>query len=443
MTDHSKPKVNELSSGRASPKYSLAIWARQHRVSPELYEERRQTALRLAIEGINDGSIDSIDGISSPLSRKIQAHHGGKLFEMNRNWIETAQSWVCPCCRRNKFEIARVGSKGQILAKLVLHHDHMTDALEAAFHRVFVDSGSHKATNTGLALIERMAPAFSAYAPVLICEDCNNADAAAKKLISDIDGRIRFHSFSISQIYQFIVIGANSSHLVDEGKVFAAWALIRQAYFARMKLVHEVAKAAVLQDYWFEKYQSGIVPEPTLSNGYSNYNGLEFVSGEALFREMTSTAIKHVSNYSRWRTETQPARGKPPENFLAMIDSFPGSARMWGALPGDWRCPTCGRSKYETVSFSEGKISFHTHTPTRFSTAWNEIKHICAGCSNVVTAMKRELKGYGIDVEFAYDCISPESLRLLITARPHSPPLVDRKMAEALINNWRSGDRQN
>ena len=238
------------------------------------------------------------------------------------------------------------------------------------------------------------------------------------------------------------MINAHSSHLLDDAKVLALWALIRPAYVARMKLVHEVAKAAVLQDYWFERHEGDVISEPTLSNGYNNYNGLEFVSGEALFREMTTSTIKHTPNYSRWRTEKQPARGKPPENFLAMINSLPGCARMWAGLSSDWICPICDRSKYEIVNFAEGKISFHIHTPTRFSTGWNKIGYICAGCSNVVTAMKRELKGYGIDIEFTFDCISPEALRSLITARPHSPPLIDKKMAEALINDWRSRERQ-
>ena len=199
MTDPSDLEKSESASDEGGPKYSLAIWAKEHEESPEAFQARRKTALRLAIEGIKDGSIHSIDGIESPLSRKIQAHHRGRLFEMNRNWIETAQSWTCPCCRRGKFEISRLGGKGQILAKLVVHHDHMTDALKAAFHKVFVESCSHKATNTGLALIERMAPAFSAYAQVLICEDCNNADAAAKKIISAKDEKLGFIHFQLGR----------------------------------------------------------------------------------------------------------------------------------------------------------------------------------------------------------------------------------------------------
>lgn len=421
------------------PKHALAVWAKQNEPSPEIIQERREIALRLAIEGINDGSIDSLDGVGSPLSREIQAYHGVDLFEMNRNWIETAQYWRCPCCDRGKFEISRIGSKGQILTKLVEHHDHMADALKAAFNKVFVVSGTEQPTSTGLALIERMAPAFSAYPPVLICEDCNNADAAAKKVISNAFRKVEWHSFSIGKIRQFIIVRKHAPHSIDESEVLALWDLIRPAYVARMNLVYEVAKAAVLQDYWYERYKGETLAVPTLSNGFQRHNGLELVSGEALIREMARNTVKHSSNYSRWRTERQPAGGRPPSNFLAIIKSLPGCARMWEELSDDWKCPICERSKYETVKFTKDKISFHTHLPTRFSPTWGEIHHICGDCFNVVAAMKRELqKGFGIKVGYTFDCITPDELRTMLRARPHSPPLVNTEIAKALMCKWQS-----
>ncbi|ANI59545.1 hypothetical protein [Pseudomonas sp. GR 6-02] len=437
MTDHDGVSEGKKSLIQKGPKYALAAWAKQNELSLETIQERKEIALRLAIEGIADGSIDSLDGVESPLSRKIQAHHGIDLFEMNRNWVETAQSWKCPCCGRGKFEISRVGSKGQILAKLVEHHDHMADALKAAFNKVFVVSGTDKPTSTGLALVERMAPAFSSYPPVLICEDCNNADAAAKKVISSAGRKIEWQSFSIGQIRRFIIIQEHVPHSIDVAKVTELWGLVRPAYVARMNLVYEVAKAAVLQDYWYERYQGETMAVPTLSNGFQQYNGLEFVSGEALLHEMAKSTVKHLSNYSRWRTEVQRSGDKPPPNFLVIIESLPGCARMWAELKDTWQCPICERSKYKVVSYKKGKISFHTHLPTKYSAAWKSQGHICMGCFNVVAAMKRELeKGHGIKVGFTFDCITPDELRAIIHARPHSPPLVDAEMAKVLISKW-------
>lgn len=437
MVDHSGSSKNDKTLKQSNSKHALAIWSKRNEISREEIQERREIALKLAIEGIADGSIVSLDGVQSPLSKKIQAHHEIDLFEMNGNWIETAQYWTCPCCSRGKFAISRVGSKGQILAKLVEHHDHMSDALKAAFRKVFIVSGTVKPTSTGLALIERMAPAFSAYPSVLICEDCNNADAAAKKIISNTGRKVDWHSFSIGQISQFIIVRHHAPHIIDETKVLEIWSLARPAYVARMNLVYEVAKAAVLHDYWFERYLGETVPVPTLSNGHGRHNGLELVDSEALVREITKSTVKHNSNYSRWRTEQQVAGDKPPPNFLAFIESLPGCARMWAALSENWKCPVCERSRYEVVSYNKGKIGFHTHAPTRYSQAWKSIGQICIACFNVVTAMKRELHtGCGIDVSFTFDCITPDELRNIIHPRPHSPHLVDAQMAKTLISKW-------
>jgi rubredoxin len=418
---------------------ALAVWAKQNEASPEQLQEKRLIALELAIKGINDGTIDSLDGVGSPLSCEIKKHHGVEFFEMNRNWVETAQYWKCPCCERRKFDISRLGSKSQILAKLVEHHDHMADALKAAFNKVFVVSGTEKPTSTGLALVERIAPAFSAYAPVLICEDCNNADAAAKKIISAKGDRVDWQSFSIGQIRQFIKVRKHIPHGIDESKVMALWLLVRPAYVARMKLVYKVAEAAVLQDYWYERYPIGMVAVPTLSNGFQRYGGLELVDGEALGHEMAKSNIAHPANRSRWRNERKPAGSRPPANYMAMLLSLPGCARMWNELMDSWVCPICKRSKYEVVTFMKGKVGFQTHYPTRLSPAWKGIQQICMGCCSVVKALKWELeKGYGLKVGATFDCITPDQLRSIIRARPHSSPLVDERKAQQLINEWQA-----
>jgi rubredoxin len=439
VVDDDRISEGKKALNHEGPKYALAAWAKQNQLSPEVILERREIALKLAVEGIADGSIDSLDGVDSPLSRRIQKHHSVDLFEMNGNWIETAQYWKCPCCDRGKFEISRVGSKGQILAKLVEHHDHMSDALKAAFRKVFVTSGTDKPTSTGGVFVERIAPAFSSYPPILVCEDCNNADAAAKKVVSKTGRKIAWHSFSIGQIRQFITVREHAPHIIDEDNVFYIWELARPAYVARMNLVYEVAKAAVLQDYWYERYQGGVEPIPTLSNGFNRFNGLELISGEALIREMAKKTIKHSSNYTRWRTEKQPTGNQPPPNFLAIIESLPGCARMWGERADSWKCPICYRSKYEIVSYTKEKVSFQTYQPDQHNLAWRSTGHICKGCFNIIVAMKRELhKDHNIDVGFTFDCITPDELRSIIRARPHSPHLVDAEMAKALMIKWQS-----
>ena len=415
----------------------LALWANENSDSPETLQERQSTALRLAIECINNGTLDSLDSVNSPLSQEIKKHHKTEIFEMNSNWAETSQHWHCPCCGRSKFEISRVGSKSQILAKLVIHHDHMTDALKAAFHKVFLDSGTERPTNTGLAMIERMAPAFSAYAPILICEDCNNADAAAKKLLANKTLSVKWQSFSTGQIRQFINISNHSSHTINESNLLEVWARIRPAYVARMNLAYKVAEAAVLQDYWYEGYSPEIVAIPTLSNGHHRYGGLELINTESFSHEMAQHSIVHKPNMSRWRTESKPRGPVPPKNYLAMLLSLPGCARMWEELPNTWKCPICQRSKFESVSFVKGKSTFQTHLPSRSNRAWKGIQKICKDCTSTIMSIKWELvKEHGANIKDSFDCVTPAQLKTIITSRPHSPHLIDRNKSKLLIDQW-------
>ncbi len=417
----------------------LETWAKKNEEYYERIEKEKSDALAWVVKCISEGVLDCLDGVGSPLSSEIKAHHGVELFEMNRNWVETSQGWRCPCCDRNKLDVSRVGSKGQILAKLVEHHDHMEDALKAAFNKVFVESGVEVPTITGLAMVERMAPAFSSYARILICEDCNNADASAKKMLSGKGYRVEWQSFSIGQIKQFIRIDCHVPHEIDELKLMEVWRLVRPAYVARMNLVYQVAKAAALQDYWYERYPVGVVAVPTLSNGYHRYGILGLVNEEIFSREMLKDNISHKSNWSRWRTERKSAGNCPPSNYLAMILSLPGCARMWGELSDSWRCPICGRSKFEVVTFTKGKVSFQTHVPGRRSLAWRSVGQICMACCSVVKSMKWELeKGYGVDVNDAFSCITPDELRSIITARSHSSPLVNKQKAQKLVERWLS-----
>lgn len=416
---------------------ALAIWAKENEDEYNYSMERKATALKLAIQCINDGSLISVDGVGSPLSKRIKEFHECETFEMNSNWVETSQRWRCPCCERGKFEISRVGNKSQILAKLVIHHDHIEDALKAAFNKVFVESGTGDPTSTGLALVERMAPAFSSYAHILICEDCNNADTAAKKILTNNGFDVRFQSFSIGQIRQFIHVVNNFPHSILKSNVLSLWTVVGPEYKARMKLIYQVANAAVKQDYWYEAYPLGLVAIPTLSHGYGRYYGLELVNAEALSHEMAKDNIVHSSNWSRWRTDSKKPGSVPPDNYLAMLLSLPGCAKMWRELDEAWVCPICQRSKFEIVKFESNKVSFGTCKPTWSSPSWRVVKLICAGCCSVVNGMKSELRnGFKVELENTFDCITPAELRSIITARAHSFPIVDKKKAKELIDRW-------
>ena len=297
----------------------------------------RQEALTILVDCVNSGEIASLDGTLTPLAKRISAHHGVDDFEMNSNWICASQDWVCPCCERSKFQISRIGRKRQILAKLVIHHDHMGEALEAAFHCAFESAGTGVEQVEGRRLVERMQRAFAAYEEVLICEDCNNADTEAKK----IAGSPEYFSFSIGQITQFISSCVHQPHRVDALKVAYIWQQAQPAYDLRMQLIRSVAHAAATDAHWYEPYPRGTHAIPVL--GMRSESGdhaiRQWVSSEQLIKELGPKAPRSIANLSRWRNVSQKA-GKPlPANFLAMLRSEEVCARAWDSVPEDWRCP--------------------------------------------------------------------------------------------------------
>lgn len=154
----------------------FARWcSTQRRSDLEQLQAQREEALSLLVECINTGEIISLDGVQSSTSLKIKDHHRVDDFEMNSHWIGSSQAWICPCCGRSKFQVSRLGKKHQILAKLVIHYDHMGEALQAAFYAAFEQRRTEVEQIDGFRLFERMGHAFAAYEEVLVCEDCNNA----------------------------------------------------------------------------------------------------------------------------------------------------------------------------------------------------------------------------------------------------------------------------
>lgn len=392
----------------------------------------RKEALEVLVKSFERGEITSIDGVKSAGSRRIIEKHGDRPFEMNSNWICSAQDWVCPCCGRSKIDVSRVGAKEQILAKLVIHHDHMGEVMEEEFRASFVGEGIETPQIEGQRLVECMGNAFAAYEEVLICEDCNNADANAKKLV----GAPRYFSFSIGQMRQFIRATPNESHVIDEEEAKRVWSQAKPAYELRMRLIREVAHAAATDSHWYEPYKRTAIAVPMI--GYDRRVGVgrltEWMSIDDLCEALGRQAKLHDANLAKWRT-TKAKIGKPlPPNFLALLQSSEHLAKKWDGVSDEWRCPVCARSKYELVYVGEqGKIRFHL-VPTSGRGGWAQTKTICNHCQSTIMSLKLELsKHLGHTPRDSYGFVSPGELAGILVARPHSSHLIKTGAAAELF----------
>lgn len=411
----------------------FAQWSAQHEpIDYQTMLTLREEALPLLVKSVSDGEITTIDSVDSPLSTAIKAHHRLTDFEMNAHWIGSSQAWSCPCCGRSKFHISRVGKKNQILAKLVVHHDHMGEALKAAFHVAFEEAGTRDAQIEGNRLVERIGSAFAAYEEVLICEDCNNADTEAKKLLEAPS----FFSFSIGQIRSFIQSSAHHPHDVEADAAHQRWKEARPAYELRMELIRTVAHAAATDNHWYEPYDRTMQPIPTLGNGHRTGDTtiLKWVSTESLYKALGPQQKTAPRNLTRWRT-TIPKQGRPlPANFLAMLLSDEYRARRWEQVADDWSCPVCRRTKQEILYVGdEGKVSFHIST-NHGRGAWSSASEICNHCNSTLMSLKTEISELtGNRPRDSYAFVSPNELAGIIRARPHSPHTIHAPEAAVLV----------
>lgn len=407
-------------------------WYKTHSIPPDEQTRLNEEALKEIVASVNSGDVVILDGVDSPLSTKIKTHHCFNDFEMNSNWVLTSQEWTCPCCARSKFDIARPGNKGQILAKLVVHHDHMGDAMEEAFYTALREDGAHVEQTAGARLVQRIGSAFAAHEEVLICEDCNNADAEAARFI----GSPKHFTFSPNQISGFIQAQPHKSHKVDRTAIVKVWAAAKQAYELRMRLISDIAHAAATDSGWFESVANGLCAIPLFKNRANYFDDCigTWVSSGALVNALGPKKNISRPDLTRWRKPKKQNASEPlPQNYEAILLTLKGCATAWRSLSTDWICPTCGRSKFETIHWGKkGELCF-TKKETGANGGWQR-RTICHHCAASLMSLKWEV---GSRIENApndsYVYVTPDELTSILIPSPHCAHRIDGEKAESLV----------
>jgi rubredoxin len=136
----------------------------------------------------------------------LQQVHGAREVtrETLRRFHEVSPDWRCPACCRSKAEIARLDKNGHLLCRIVSHHDHFTD-----FARNSLEFEAWPVVEI----------AFKRFPPTLMCQDCNVADVAAKRVV---DAPQEF-SFAPHEITYFINVARNAPHTMNRAKVHIAY----------------------------------------------------------------------------------------------------------------------------------------------------------------------------------------------------------------------------
>lgn len=163
-----------------------------------------------------------LDGIWRQSLRDRVGALGGVLGanSLRAGFLLTPSWWRCPACLRDKLEIVRLTQSGTIYCRIVHHHDHTSDIEPGTFHRF----GMRKR-----------------FATVAMCEDCNFADAKAKKLIGAPD----WFSFSPREIGDFCKSKNGERPEPVETWVRSIW---------KSPLVQEHVALIERAEDWFERY---------------------------------------------------------------------------------------------------------------------------------------------------------------------------------------------
>ncbi len=121
--------------------------------------------------------------------------------------------------------------------------------------------------------------------------------------------------------------------------------------------------------------------------------------------------------------------------------------KKWRALPSDWRCPVCGRSPFELLTWTKSKTGYgapmgeyqwlaplhehHDHRTDGYAIAPRFLSTlICSDCNHAEGRAKRRLH---LPKWFSF---SPMELRHFVTGSPHNGVKIDldraREIYEAL-----------
>jgi rubredoxin len=396
--------------------------------------EEIQTLEKQLMEIGQKYGVPNIDTPNTTANTSIQMALGATDVEVNSIWIAAPPSWCCPCCGRAKRECARRGIMGQMLGKLVAHHDHIEDYIDVVLtERSSEQSMEGASSKDASKFIRRGMDLFARFDRVVVCEDCNNADANAKNGVA----ADRYFTFTPREISSFIVAKPNTVHEIDNVAVSRAYARAKPLYDRRVTSLRRLAEQALNGLSWYEPVDFlDLESEITRSacqalKMFGLHDAREWMLREMFFPKRKIDR-KHAP---AWRTKHVPAQRTPNESEIAFVIAGNQSYEM---LPQDWVCHCCARRKRDSIRWSQNSKKFMFVVGTR-NVRDDNAPHgkrsveVCEACGHVFQQCSKELRTYLGEVAPAYP-VTIDDVRGIIRPKPYSMHEVDGDAAQALID---------
>ncbi|MFZ6687673.1 hypothetical protein ACO0K0_08005 [Undibacterium sp. SXout11W] len=375
----------------------------------------------------------TLDGVMSPQTKALVKSHRCTGVDMDTLWAYTPTSWKCPACQRSKVEIARPNKNGDLMCRLVEHHDHMQDLLLSKFQSISASMQRVLADEAAKDFAKRSAPMVSAYDNTVICNDCNNADAAAKKLVKANSS----FSFSPKEILEFVIAVPYAEHRINQSVAANIWEQNRSTFDLRMKIVERIAEIAAKNEHWYQSMP--VQAHPAYIKKIAEATAQFRRAPYALRVLCGPTRQQPQKGLSDWRKKPVQDRPKVPTSGEIEHVAKVTSRKKWDLVPDDWHCPGCNRSKHQIVrptkqstwAFPIAQKLYRDVSSKLGCTTYTA----CDDCGNAAIAIVKEAARIAeVELEAYARQVGLDELRGFIRPRPHCSHRFDNDAADALVS---------
>lgn len=370
------------------------------------------------LEYASKHNLDGIDSEHTLNTQKLVKQFGANGVDMNINWALRSFDWKCPCCNRSKSQIVRLNKHGDLICHLHEHHDHTPDIAKELFTLASTRKTVVVADKESEKFVKKISNAFESYSPTVVCPDCNSADTSAKKIAQTH----MWFSFSPMDIERMIEVRDNREHTVKIEKAIEIWNAKQATFHRRIELIKEFIEIAANKNDWYE---------PNKKLNFKDFREFHEIPWEMHSWLYTTKdySKKIIKNRSEWRIKPKnKIHTYPTEREIEF--AIKTSVYPYHAIPDDWRCPICNRSKYETFQKSKKQNQWGMRCEEVIFYDGKRAS-ICYECLLTIRDVKNELNGTR---NAAPEMITIEEAKSFILSKPHNKHSIKNDVLDKLLN---------
>lgn len=365
--------------------------------------------------------VPELDGVTSPQSGRLRQQFNAGRFNLSPWWAATNPDWCCPACSRGKPDIVRTEG-GALWGHIVAHHDHFRDGLEELMCERSRLRGKVPADAAARDFVSRFEKGLARFNDVLICGDCNNADAAAKKIVV----APAHFSFSPAEIRQVCDVAPNRPHRVDPDRTREVYARAVRPFELRREAAVRLIDKALHGEHWYEVTDFKCDPDRVSADAAR----AAAIWGGGIDMRVLADASCKSKTFDTWRRRRHaPPLSGPDDADIAFLASKKHAS--WSNCGVDWRCPCCQRDKRATVSKTNaGKWQFKPDTATLADGRFT----VCHDCFQTFRDFRKEVEQACGLPSTDYVVIGLDEFRSLIRPQAHTRHNIDSPAVDRLLS---------